>query len=96
MIRKGWYKYHHYVGMAPELFNLQNDPEETVDLAGDDSNKEIVDEMEQALRSFLDPEAVDAKAKAAQAELVEKYGGREEAISIGPASASPVPGKSDK
>jgi len=32
MIRKGRYKYVHYVGMPPQLFNLDTDPQETRDL----------------------------------------------------------------
>ena len=35
MLRRGRYKYHYYVGFEPELFDLELDPEETTDLAGD-------------------------------------------------------------
>jgi choline-sulfatase len=35
MIRKGRYKFIHYVGFEPELFDLEVDPEETVNLAED-------------------------------------------------------------
>src|SRR5207247_1389193 len=33
MIRKGLFKYVHYVGMPPQLFDLAADPQETRDLA---------------------------------------------------------------
>jgi len=96
MIRKGRYKYHYYVGMPPELFDLERDPEETVDLAQDPQFKDVLAKMEQALRQFLDPEAADARAKTAQAELIASYGGREKAIGMGAIGATPVPGKGDE
>ena len=93
MLRKDRYKYHYYVGMPAELFDLENDPEETVDLAQDPRFKNVLTEMEQTLRRFLDPEAVDARAKASQAELIESYGGRAKAVGMGATGATPVPGK---
>jgi choline-sulfatase len=96
MLRKGRYKYHYYVGMPPELFDLENDPEETEDLGRNPDHQTVIKEMEQVLRTFLDPEAVDARAKNAQAELVEHYGGREKALKMGAAGATPVPGKGDE
>lgn len=96
MLRKGRYKYHYYVGLPAELFDLEKDPEETVDLARDPQFKGVLTEMEQALRRFLDPEAVDNQAKAAQAELIASYGGREKALGMGAIGATPVPGKGDE
>lgn len=96
MLRKGSYKYHYYVGMRPELFNLETDPEETEDLAQDDNYQDILIDLEHSLCNILDPEAVDAGTKAAQVALVEQYGGREKAWNIGKFGATPVPGKSDE
>ena len=93
MIRKGRFKYHYYVGLPPELFDLENDPEETVDLAEDKSYASVLEMLERELRQHLDPEAVDAKAKADQAELIKKFGGRDKAFRMGAKGATPAPGQ---
>lgn len=96
MIRKGRYKYHYYVGMAPELFDLSADPEETADIAGKKGSSKVLEDMEKELRRILDPEAVDARARADQAALVERFGGREQAFLMGAKGATPVPGLGDE
>lgn len=93
MLRKGRYKYHYYVGLPPELFDLEADPEEATDLAGDPRFTLVLEEMEADLRRMLDPEVVDAKAKAAQAELIDRFGGREKAMNLGAKGATPAPGQ---
>ena len=93
MLRKGRYKFHYYVGFPPELFDLENDPEETVNLADESSYEAVLKDMEHALREFLDPEKVDAQAKTDQADLVTRFGGREKAIHAGTGGATPVPGQ---
>ena len=77
MIRKGRYKYIHYVGFAPELFDLNADPEELNDLAQDDAYADTVRTLERDLRAIVDPEAADRQANAAQKALVESRGGPE-------------------
>lgn len=91
MLRRGRWKYHHYVRFRPELFDLRADPEELHDLAGDPACAGILDAMEAALREIVDPEAVDARAKADQRALIERHGGVEAASRLGSASATPVP-----
>ena len=76
-----------------ELFDLENDPEETVDLANDASYAPVLKNLERKLRQYLDPEAVDAQAKADQAELVRLYGGRDKALRTGTKGATPAPGQ---
>ncbi len=93
MLRKGRFKYHYYVGLRPELFDLENDPEETVDLAEDTCYKPILKDLELELRQYLDPEAVDAQAKTDQAELIRQFGGRDKALRIGTKGATPAPGQ---
>ncbi len=96
MLRKGRYKLNYYVGMESELFDLQSDPEETADIARDKDCRDTLKQMQGELRKILDPEAVDARAKADQAALVERSGGREQAFRIGAKGATPVPGLSDE
>ena len=92
MLRHGRYKYCHYVGRPPQLFDLAQDPEELVDLASDGAHARILQECEARLRDVLDPEAVDARAKARQATLLETFGGREKALARGDLGFTPAPG----
>lgn len=75
MLRDRRWKYVHYVGLPPQLFDLEADPGERVDLGRDPAHLEVVAAWEARLRTRLDPEAVDVRAKARQAELVERFGG---------------------
>ena len=92
MLRKGKYKFIYYVGYEPELFDLQADPEETTDLAGNSDYGEIVAEYEAYLRAICDPEKTDRQAKDDQNALIEKFGGRDAALNTGTPGATPVPG----
>ena len=75
MIRKGKYKYIHYVGFESELFDLEADPEEVTNLAGNADYRDTVREYDAMLRNIVDPEDVDRRANAAQKALVEAAGG---------------------
>ena len=91
MLRKGRWKLNYYVGFDPELFDLENDPEELVDLAGDADYADPLAEMLDALRSVCDPEAVDAQAFADQDALIAGYGGLDAAFKLGAPGATPPP-----
>jgi choline-sulfatase len=91
MLKRGRFKYHYYVGFAPELFDLESDPEETTDLAGDPRHRDTLARFEAQLRSMLDPEEVDRRAKRDQAQLVKRFGGRDKALQTGTPGATPVP-----
>jgi choline-sulfatase len=91
-IWQGRWAYHHYVGFEPELFDREADPEQLHDLSADPGHAATLARLEALLRSHLDPEAVDRRAKADQAALVARFGGPEAALSVGTRGASPVPG----
>jgi choline-sulfatase len=93
MLRKGRWKYVHCVRYRPQLFDLEHDPEERVDLAGDERHRALLREMEAELRRHLQPEEVDARAKRRQAELLARYGGREAALARGDLNYTPAPGQ---
>ncbi len=90
MLTRGRFKYHHYVGYPPELFDLQADPEETRDLASDPEYTGVLAEFEATLRSMLDPEAVDRQAKDDQNALVMRFGGPEAALRLGYPGETPT------
>ncbi|NKC12015.1 MAG: sulfatase-like hydrolase/transferase [Gammaproteobacteria bacterium] len=93
MVRHGRWKYHHYVGYPPELFDLQDDPQELNDLGSDPGHQPVVKNMHEVLLSQCDPQAVDAAAKQRQAELIAYHGGREQALTVGAPAATPPPGE---
>lgn len=91
MLRKGRWKYHHYVGLAPELFDLEDDPEELVDLGRSAAHAQVRAELHQALREICDPEAVDRQAHADQKALIARHGGEDAAHRLGASGSTPPP-----
>lgn len=92
MIRHGSFKYVHYVGMPPQLFDLEADPQETLDLGQDPAFAGVVATCEARLRCVVNPEAADALARADQADRIAALGGREAILAKGSFGHSPVPG----
>lgn len=92
-LRVGSFKYVHYIQHPPELFDLQADPEELTNLAADPRHAATLQECERALRGICDPEAVEARAKARQAELIAVHGGRDAILERGDFGNTPAPGE---
>ena len=92
MLRFGKWKYCHYVAYAPQLFDLERDPEELHDVASNPLNCDVLAEGERRLRQVLDPDEVDARAKRRQAGLLAEFGGRAAALARGDLGFSPAPG----
>jgi len=91
MVRTGRWKLIHYVGLEPELFDLNADPEELTNLAADPAYAHVLADMMRRLYDICDPDAVDALAHADQAAMIERYGGREAALNMGAPAATPPP-----
>jgi len=96
MIRHGRYKYVHYVGMPPMLFDLAADPHERKDLGRDPAHAAAVRECEAALRTVVDPEAADALARDDQRRMIAKHGGVDAILKRGTFRYSPPPGAEAK
>jgi choline-sulfatase len=82
----------HYVGMPPQLFDLDADAQETRDLARDPGYRGLVADCERELRRVVDPEAADALARADQGSRIAAMGGREAILARGSFGYSPAPG----
>jgi len=63
MLVKDGFKYVYYVNDRPSLFDLNNDPHELCDLAGNSEYSNKLDEFERLLRSQINPEEIDWRSK---------------------------------
>lgn len=91
MLRVGRWKLHYYVGFDPELFDLDEDPEEVHNLTYDPEYADRLKAMKTRLRHFIDPEETDKLAFADQENLITLRGGREHALTLGAPGATPPP-----
>jgi choline-sulfatase len=94
MIRQGRWKLVTYADpdYPDELYDLEADPEELRNRAGDPSCASAKAGLEAALRERLDPAEVDARAKARQAAQLAAHGGAEAVVARGDLGFSPPPG----
>jgi choline-sulfatase len=92
MLRNGRHKYVHYVGMPPQLFDLASDPEELNDLAGERAYAQTLEGFASQLGGICDAAAVDRRAKADQAALVVRHGGRDKVVARGSFGFTPTAG----
>ncbi len=92
MVRVGKYKYVHYVKYQPQLFDLEQDPDEIEDLSAKPGMAAVLQDCRQKLFAMLDPVEVDQRAKTRQAELLAANGGRDAVIARGDLGFTPAPG----
>ena len=95
MLRKGAWKYIHYTGYAPELYNIEEDPEEITNLSDNPNYADILADLSDCLHKKLSPmtpDSIDATAKAEQAAHIIKHGGRDFILGQAQIHGSPVPG----
>ncbi len=91
MLRSVRWKYIEHVGYAPQLFDLENDPDELIDLAGNADYADVQARFAAHLRTMCDPIAVNAQCFADQARKIEEFGGREGILAKGTFGFSPTP-----
>jgi len=92
MIRHGNYKYVHYTGLPPMLFDLAADPHERSDLGRNPAYQAVIADCEVRLREVVDPEAADRLARADQQAKIEAHGGKDAILKRGTFRYSPPPG----
>lgn len=91
MLRKGRWKLIEYVGFEPELYDLEADPEEAINLAARPDHADTLAQLQAEMRRICDPDAVDAMAFADQEAMIAGYGGKAIAATLGAPSATPPP-----
>lgn len=91
MVRWSHWKFIYYVGARPQLFDLEADPHEEIDLGQSPEHETIRAEGEQRLRAVLDPEDVNARAFADQGRKIESFGGPEGIAGLLKFDHTPVP-----
>lgn len=96
MVRFGRYKYVHYEGYRPQLYDLAADPFETRDLALEDGYGTVLEEGDRRLRAICDPAAVSARAFADQARKIEQAGGADTVRTMGSYPYTPAPGEAPR
>ena len=93
MVRFGRYKYVHYEGYRPQLFDLEADPMETRDLAMEPNNEATIAEGEKRLRAICDPAKVSEQAFDDQECRIRELGGAEAVLKRGSYPYTPAPGE---
>jgi choline-sulfatase len=96
MIRWQRWKYIHYCGQPPQLFDLEDDPNELRDLAQDADYAPILVEGERRLRQICDPDAVNATAFRDQKAKIEALGGEEACASAYCFNHTPTPAEQEE
>jgi choline-sulfatase len=93
MLRKGQWKYIHYVGHRPQLFDLEADPLEAHDLGTSPAHATVRAELEADLEKIVDPVAINARAFADQERKIAEHGGPEAIKQRGDFGYTPAPGQ---
>ncbi len=93
MVRKGRWKYVHYVGHRPQLFDLEADPHEGTDLGESSAHAAVRAELEAELREIVDPDAVNGQAFADQEAKIKAHGGEAAIKARGDFGYTPAPGQ---
>jgi len=93
MVRFGKYKYVHYEGYRPQLFDLATDPMETRDLALEARHEAVLAEGDRRLRAICDPARVSQQAFDDQERRILEFGGTEAVLKRGSYPYTPAPGE---
>ncbi len=94
MVRWDDWKYVHYVGHPPQLFNLSDDPNELNNLVADDTDQThqlIVEEGMKRLHGFCDPDEANARCFADQKKRIESLGGEAACLNAYVFNHTPTP-----
>ena len=91
MIRYRQWKYVYYAGgHRPQLFNLDEDPMELIDLVAEDRFQTDRQQLLQRLLQFLDPEDVARQCEIDQKARIDELGGRQAVLAMSSFNHTPV------
>ncbi|MGR3837155.1 MAG: sulfatase-like hydrolase/transferase [Cognatishimia sp.] len=96
MVRWDRWKYVHYVGHPPQLFDLKADPHELQDLASTDPSHAALSEGERRLRQICDPDQVNEQCFSDQKQRITDLGGEEACLNAYCFNHTPTPTEQDK
>ena len=96
MVRWDRWKFVHYEGDRPQLFDLAADPFELRDLARDPQHAATLAEGERRLRAVCDPTEVTARAFADQERRIAELGGAERVTAMKTYPYTPAPGEAPR
>jgi choline-sulfatase len=96
MVRWDHWKFVHYEGDQPQLFDLDADPYELKNLAGDPASAAALAEGKRRLAAICDPAEVTARAFRDQARRVEELGGAETVMAMRSYPYTPAPGEAPR
>jgi choline-sulfatase len=96
MVRFGRYKYVHYEGYRPQLFDVAADPMETRDLALASGYDAALGEGDRRLRAICDPAKVSQQAFEDQERRIRELGGTEAVLKRGSYPYTPAPGEAPR
>jgi choline-sulfatase len=91
-LRNGKWKYVYYPKYPAQLFDLENDPNEILDLGQDLKYSHVIEECHKKLLTVCDPDETDRRAKSRQAQNLAANGGREAVVARGDIGFTPAPG----
>jgi choline-sulfatase len=99
MVRWDRWKYVHYVGKPPQLFDLQSDPQELTDLAAAQPHRNSVQvalaEGKRRLEEICDPDAVNDLCFADQKARIDALGGEKACLEAYVFNHTPTPQEQD-
>ena len=91
MIRVGDWKLVKYPGFRSQLFNLADDPNETIDLVSNSEHQDVVERLESELDKIADIGELNAQAFADQEKKIRFYGGRDAILATEEQGYTPPP-----
>lgn len=83
MLRDRRWKYVHWVGHDPQLFDMQSDPRELTNLADRPAHQARLADFRRRLDAICDPAATDAAAQSDQQRRIEANGGEAAVLAAG-------------
>jgi choline-sulfatase len=91
-VRRRQWKYIEHVDHPPQLFDVDADPDELVDLGPSSAHRSVRTTLAAAMREIVDPQHANDLAFASQERLMEVHGGRDGVARAFRFNHTPIPG----